>query len=132
MSSMRSTASRGAAGRGLLRPSSYSSGTICGPPWRSLVPLERYLTFSGWQDVRTAVRSMLECAACKAQVPEGADRCPRCGGGRLLAPPSLLQRRGVLVAVYGAGAVLGGAWLAAAFGIQFLAFGDRALAALGR
>ena len=75
---------------------------------------------------------MLECAACKAPVPEGADRCPRCGGGRLLAPPSLLQRRGVLVAVYGAGAALGGVWLAANVGIQFLAFWDRALAALGR
>ena len=74
---------------------------------------------------------MLECADCRSRVSEEASRCPRCGSRRLLAPPPLLTRRGVLAGVYGGGFLLFGLWLAAAFGVQFLAFFDRALAAFG-
>jgi hypothetical protein len=74
---------------------------------------------------------VLECADCRSRVSDEASRCPRCGSRRLLAPPLLLTRRGVLAGVYGGGFLLFGLWLAAAFGVQFLAFFDRALAAFG-
>jgi hypothetical protein len=74
---------------------------------------------------------MLECADCRARVPDEASRCPTCGSRRLLAPPPLLTRKGVLAGVYGGGFLLFGLWLAAALGVQFLAFFDRALAAFG-
>jgi hypothetical protein len=64
-------------------------------------------------------------------VSPDADRCPRCGSTHLLAPPALLQRRPVIVGVYALIAALAILWLGAAFGVQFLAFYDRALAGFG-
>jgi len=74
---------------------------------------------------------VLECAGCHARVSPDADRCPRCGSTHLLAPPSLLQRRPVIVGLYALVIALAVLWLGAAFGVQFLAFGDRALAGFG-
>ena len=69
---------------------------------------------------------MLECADCHTRIPEEVERCPRCGG-RLLAPPGLLERRAVLVALYAALGSVFAAFLLARWGIYFLAFVDRAL-----
>ena len=73
---------------------------------------------------------MLECAGCHARFPDEAERCPRCGG-RLLAPPGLLERRAVLVAVYAGLGSAFAALLVARWGIVFLAFVDRALDLFG-
>ncbi|MBI3971069.1 MAG: hypothetical protein HY332_07240 [Chloroflexi bacterium] len=73
---------------------------------------------------------MLECEACRAKVPEQVDRCPACGG-RVLAPPHLLQRRWVLLLVYGAGFSLMGACTGTRVGVFFIAFFDRALEFFG-
>ena len=74
---------------------------------------------------------MLECAGCHARVSPDADRCPRCGPTHLLAPPALLQRRPVIVGLYALAIATAVLWLGVAFGVQFLAFGDRALAGFG-
>lgn len=73
----------------------------------------------------------LRCADCRARAPDAAEQCPRCGG-RLLAPPRLVDRRSALIAWYAAGFTLGGLVYGAQAFVYFVAFWDRALAFFGR
>jgi hypothetical protein len=72
----------------------------------------------------------LRCADCRARAPDDAERCPRCGG-RLLAPPRLVDRRSAVIAWYALGLTLGGIVYAGQAFVYFIAFWDRALAFFG-
>jgi hypothetical protein len=76
---------------------------------------------------------MLRCERCGKRVREAevdGDRCPACGG-RLLAPPDLLQTRWFRVALYATVGTLFALMLLIRASTYFMAFVDRALAFYG-